>query len=691
MRFPFFRKIAVLFLLINLWYSKSFAQQDSIIEINLQEVIIKAFEQNQKLKNVPAAVNYIGRRALDRFNPASIVAAINSTPGVRMEERSPGSYRINIRGSSLRAPFGVRNVKVYYNDLPITDPGGTTYLNALGFYNFNTIEIIKGPGSSLYGAGTGGTMLIESLSPSEENGIKADYSLGTGKLNNNYVAVTSGNENFKSRISYQHQTSDGYRKQSSLQRNVVSWNANFNPSPKQLLKFTFLYSDLYYQTPGALTFLEYGKDPTAARPSSGAFPGAEQSGAAIYQKTFLAGASFKQKLGDKFSNTTGLYGMYTDFRNPAIRNYGRNTEPHFGGRSVFTFRKPLSHGFISMNIGGEWQQNLSSFGIYKNVNGQPDSMRTLDEASNKQAFIFGQVNFQFKNWTLTAGTSINQNKLRFKRMYPIPIPLQYRKFNNEAAPRLALLKSINKFTFYTSVAKGFSPPATAELLPTGSAINLDLKPENEISYDVGVRGDLSDFYLDVNVFTFSLTNTIVQRRDAGGGEFFLNAGKTKQSGVETYLNFNFLKSSSTFKQSLLWLSHTYNHFQYKEFKQLTLDFGGKKIPGTAPQTLAAGLDIAGSSLFFAAITYYYSDKIPLSDANTIYAKNYHLLGSKVGYQKVVHQRVGLKLFAGVENILNQKYSLGNDLNAFGGRYFNAAPLRNYYAGLSVQLKTKKVK
>jgi iron complex outermembrane receptor protein len=43
----------------------------------------------------------------------------------------------------------------------------------------------------------------------------------------------------------------------------------------------------------------------------------------------------------------------------------------------------------------------------------------------------------------------------------------------------------------------------------------------------------------------------------------------------------------------------------------------------------------------------------------------------------------LDFFAGIDNLLNQKYSLGNDLNAVGGRYFNAAPGRNYFAGVRI--------
>ncbi|MFL5810884.1 MAG: TonB-dependent receptor plug domain-containing protein, partial [Flavisolibacter sp.] len=113
---------------------------DSTIEgKTLQDIRVSAFEHNRKLKDVPAAVNYIPSATLQRFGVASVVSAVNTTPGVRMEERSPGSYRLNIRGSSLRSPFGVRNVKVYYNDLPYTDPFGTTYLNQLGYYNFNSI------------------------------------------------------------------------------------------------------------------------------------------------------------------------------------------------------------------------------------------------------------------------------------------------------------------------------------------------------------------------------------------------------------------------------------------------------------------------------------------------------------------------------------------------------------------------
>ncbi|HJW16258.1 MAG TPA: Plug domain-containing protein, partial [Flavisolibacter sp.] len=243
--------ILVSFLFINPLLSQS-QKPDTAKESILPEVIIHAFENNNRLKNVPVAINYIGERSLKRFSPNSIVMAVNSTPGVHMEERSPGSYRFNIRGSSLRSPFGVRNVKVYYNDIPITDPGGQTYLNQLGYYNFNSIEIIKGPGSSIYGAGTGGVLLIRETSDSIQPGIDVGLTLGSYGTSLFHTNLRTSGEKWANVVNVQVQKSAGYREHSSLHKEIISWNGIYKPNENQLLKTTFLLSNLFYETPGGL-------------------------------------------------------------------------------------------------------------------------------------------------------------------------------------------------------------------------------------------------------------------------------------------------------------------------------------------------------------------------------------------------------------------------------------------------------
>ena len=194
-------------------------ETDSLKTLN--EVMVKAYENNRKLIDVAAAVNVVSKSDLNRFNNIVILPALNNNPGVRMEERSPGSYRLSIRGSSLRSPFGVRNVKVYYNDIPYTDPGGNTYLNQLGFYNIQSLEIIKGPGSSLYGAGTGGVILIRSDVNEFHPGVSVDYNTGSYDLQNINANVSLGKENSQNILNYQHQTSDGYRDHTAYEKRCV--------------------------------------------------------------------------------------------------------------------------------------------------------------------------------------------------------------------------------------------------------------------------------------------------------------------------------------------------------------------------------------------------------------------------------------------------------------------------------------
>jgi iron complex outermembrane receptor protein len=211
-----------------------------------------------------------------------------------MEERSPGSYRLNIRGSSLRSPFGVRNVKTYYNDIPYTDPGGNTYLNQLSFYNIQSAEVIKGPGSSLYGAGTGGVLLLKTNQADWHPGLSFDFSAGHWGLNNLNTNLRLGTDAVQNTLNYSQLSSDGYRDNSKLDRKVFTWDFNAKLSEKGKITTHFLWGDLFYQTPGALTLSEYTTNPRAARPRVGPIPGSVESKAAIYQKIFLVGITFNQ-------------------------------------------------------------------------------------------------------------------------------------------------------------------------------------------------------------------------------------------------------------------------------------------------------------------------------------------------------------------------------------------------------------
>lgn len=657
----------------------------------LSQVIVRGYENYRRLIEVPAPVSVLSRTDLNRFSNLSLVPALNTAPGIRMEERSPGSYRLNIRGSSLRSPFGVRNVKVYYNNIPYTDPGGNTFFNQLGFYNVGSIEVIKGPGSSLYGAGTGGVILLNSDPGTFRRGATVDLITGSYNMRNLHLNLRGGSENLNHSINYQHQESDGYREHTRMERTVASWDGYAKIGDKGVLRAHFLQGDLYYQTPGALNAAEFAANPKAARPRVGQTPGSAEAQAAINQKLFLAGLSYTLIWNDQWQNTTSMYGAFSRLINPTTRNYERRTEPHYGSRTVLQYKSNLGLGTFTWHGGIEAQKGIGASKVYRNKGGNPDSLMSDDEIESRLISVFTQGTVELPSgWIVAGGISLNVLDVELQRL-SLPTSVQSRRYNNEFAPRLAVLKKLQPWlSAYGSISKGFSPPTNAELLPSTGVISTELEAERGINYEAGLRGNTRNgrLYFDFNLFYFRLNNTIAQRRDASGGDFFVNAGSTDQKGLETFVSYRLLeRRTATFDQVRLWLSHTWHNFRYSNFQKVaddTVDLSGKRLPSIPPHFISAGADVSMNVGVYGNVSYYYSDPLPLNDANADYASSYHLLTARVGYRKELSRRFMLDIFGTADNIFDVKYSLGNDINAFGGRYYNAAPGRNYGVGVSLR-------
>lgn len=685
------KKIILLLALAYLLPAYSYAQQVTTTDSSrlLSEVTVKAFGQYRKLSEAGVPVKVIDFNNGDLNNKSSLVNSFNTIAGVRMEERSPGSYRINIRGSSLRSPFGVRNVKVYWNDIPVTDPGGNTYFNQFAWNNFSSLEIFKGPASSLYGAGTGGLILINNLDRWQP-GVSLDYVTGSYNLQNVFASGRFGSGDNKNQFTYAHNQSDGYRDQSAMRRDNFSWLSQLKVSEKQELSATVLFTDMKYETPGALTLAEFNANPKAARPAAGGFPSAAGAKATIYQKNILAGFTNRYEISSSLQNITTLYGAFSQVKNPTIRNYERRNEPSYGGRTTFTWKNKQ----WQLAGGAEFQQGFFNTQVSKNRNGNPDTLQTNDDINYKNLSVFLQADWSLEGkWFLQGGLSLNKTDVEFSRLSSYPVAKQSRSYKNELAPRLSLMRKIgNDLSLFATVSRGFSPPTIAELLPSTGVISTDLEAEEGWNYEMTARYRLfhNKLVLEATGFYFKLDNALVQRRDAAGADFFVNAGDVKQKGLEIYASYLTSLAPGTFIDHFtITGGYTYNHFRYGNFIKGTDDFSGKKVPSVPAGAFSLWADVQLKKGFYLNANYYTASKIFLNDANTAVAGSYHLLGCRIGWKKPGTKKIRYNIYAGADNLLDEVYSLGNDINAAGGRYYNAAPARNYYAGISFQLNAKK--
>ncbi len=677
--------------------SSLFAQEDSLDTKLLNEVTVIGYDANRKLLQTPGAVALITSQQISAFDETSVLPAMNLIPGVRMEERSPGSYRIAIRGSTLRAPFGVRNIKVYWNNIPFTEPSGSTNFNLLDIINMGKIEVVKGPAGSIYGAGTGGVVNIQSESAQQQkNYIGAEAMLGSYGLQRYAATVNQVTENSTYTFKYAHQESEGYRDHTALDRDVIELHGKFDLSEKREISANFLYSNLFYEIPGALTLEQYNENPKLARQPSRFALGSEEAKSGIDQEYLLFGLSQDYQWNEKFSNLTTIYGDFSFFENPFNLDYKRDSRMAGGGRTRFDYLSQLFGFETRFTLGGEFQSGTNISRNFENDYGNPGALNFDDELRSRQSFVFGRTELELpKDFFLTVGLSRNYLKYDINRLVDNNLDSAFRvvkEFDPVWVPRIGLAKQFNTVAVHASISYGFSPPTIEDVRTNEGSINLGLKPEKGVNYEIGLRGNTLNGKLnfDVSAFYFQLDETIVQQQSDRGTVLFTNTGSTDQRGLETAFTYFAIDEQEGFVKNLeVQLSYTLHDFIFKEyfkFEEDTIqDYSGNDLTGVAPNIFVLAATLETNLGLYLNGSLNFTDGIPLNDANSVYADAYQLILLKAGYRLALGSGLNMEFFAGVNNLLDQKYSLGNDLNAFGGRYYQPAPDRNYYAGLRMNL------
>ncbi|MFM1913489.1 MAG: hypothetical protein RIR51_1332 [Bacteroidota bacterium] len=643
------KKFVLLFLILPLI---GFSQNRDSIQV-LKEVTIFSFEKNRILQENPDAISQINSKILSINNGASLLNSLNSQPGIRMEERSPGSYRLAIRGSSLRAPYGVRNVKIYWNNLPLTDAGNNTYFNVLDPALFSSILVAKGPNGGVYGSGTGGTILLNTQANQESSIDLNQYYNSIGGFKQN-TDIRFGNN----RIFVGLQKQKGYREQSDLSRVFLSFEGNYPFRKTGNINLIAFSSKLNYETPGGLNISQYQANPRQARPAAGPNKSAIDQKASLNTVTQFLGINLENQWNNRWAWNWGNVIQVNSIINPSIRNYEERSEPNFSTRAVIHFK---DNQHFSWDSGIEYQIGQFNSSTFGNFFGKKDTLQTILNTNIQQLTYFNQVDYQFSNQlTLTASASLNYLNYEFKANELI------------LSPRLSLVYSPNKFhSLVGKISHGFSPPSISEIRPSTGILDLNLKSEKGWNKEVIYRGKLNKLPINwtINAYLFNLNETIVVQTASDGADFYANVGSSIQRGVEANINFENRINSSIISFS----------FQNSKFKE-----SGKYLPGIANNTLFLTEIIQLSKRVNWTIQFQKTGKMYLNNANIYELPSSTIWNTKLDYDWRIKE-LKFNTWIYIDNIFDLTYTLGPDLNAFGNRFYNAALGRNISFGTRLRL------
>jgi iron complex outermembrane receptor protein len=193
-------------------------------------------------------------------------------------------------------------------------------------------------------------------------------------------------------------------------------------------------------------------------------------------------------------------------------------------------------------------------------------------------------------------------------------------------------------------------------------------------------------YVELDGFYFKLNNALVVRKDSSNADYYVNAGNIKQKGLEATTTYNQFFASSIVHHLMLNAAYTFSDFKYGSFQKNNISYEGKRVPGVPQHSLSIQAEIQSKNGLYLRANCYIASTIYLDDANDASADPYQLVGMRIGYLLTHHSKAKINFYIGADNLLDQSYSLGNDINAAAGRYYNAAAKRNYYFGIGLSFK-----
>lgn len=655
----------------------------------LDEVTIRPYFSSQPLIRATGAIGNITQNTIIQQSPSSLVPAMNTIPGVRMEERSPGSYRLSLRGSLLRSPFGIRNVKVYFGDFPLTDAGGNSYLNALDIAAAGSINVLKGPQSSVYGANSGGVVLIHPQALTlDSNKLDVSLSGGSFGLFREHIAFAKQWKDYQLNVVQSYQRSDGYRDNSSMNRKYYQINQKWDYAKNASLQSLIFYSDLFYDLPGGLTAAQFEANPKAARPAAGAIRGAVEQHSSIFSKTIYGGITNTWQISPAFRHVISVFGTHTDFESPFITNYEFRKETTFGLRTYGEYERTTGNVNWKLDFGLESSGTSTDASNYNNEYGTVGAIQAADKLRAATNFGFVNLNIDIARKLLfELSSSGNFYGYRYRSSFPEVVEERKKRFDFQFMPRAALSYLFTPgLSARASVSRGYSPPTLAEIRSSDNVINIDLQPEKGWNYETGLRFQSADqrLFVDITGFYYQLNSAIVRRLNENGTEYFINAGGTNQLGLESSVSaWLIAQNSNSFVRGLMLTnSYTFSHFEFDNYVVGGVNLSGRALTGVPKNVIVTGLQLNLPKGVYIFSQHNYTSRLPLTDANTVYAGKYHLIQGKAGIKNISIGKGSIEVYAGADNILNEKFSLGNDLNAAGNRYFNAAPTRSFYGGIA---------
>ena len=645
--------------------------QDSIQKIDLDNVIVKSTKINSNKKEIPLSVSIKNFRDEKNYNSQSSFSDFTrNTPGLFTSSSNNFSQdlRISIRGFGARSAFGIRGIKLIVDGIPETTPDGQSQLDNLPLGLVSSVEILRGPNANLYGNSSGGVISINTLTKSSEKHYRYSGIFGAYQYQSLQRTRILDWNSSSLIIHYDKRRSNGYRDQSGYKSNILNLKYINDLDNKNKIVWQINYTDSpYAYDAGGLKLSEVENDRRQARKNNIDYDTYEKV------KHLKTGVSWNHKRNENSFFDSYFFYQKRDFFTKLPFNFGgiiSLDRDYYGLGTKYTKRYALDNRNRTLVLGLDYLNQSDDRKRYKNDLGVKGEI-TFDQIERFKStglYMLSQTSYD-TGFLLRYGIRYDVNIIRTDSSSSIMLD----KLN----PSIGLSYTVNSndnifFSFGTS----FETPTLNELSnnPNGEGLNENLKSSSSLNYEIGWRKSVSNLTLEAIAYVISSENEILpyELEQFPGKNFYQNVGSTSRYGLE-------LNSQLSFKGGRINLSYTLSKNKFEDFIIDNNNLADNLIPGIPSQMLDLDLIFKlsrGRSLIISnrLIGERYAD-----NANETLISSYNLLNIK--YSKEIFKKS--EIFLGVNNAFNQEYFDNIRINAFGKRYYEPAPKRNFYFGINL--------
>ncbi len=650
----------------------------------LDEIVVTATRLESSVGDVARSVSMIDRQRIqDATQQLGLGEALAGVPGLYIQNRYNFSQdlSISLRGFGARASFGIRGIRLYVDGIPETLPDGQAQVDSIDLGSAESIEVLRGPASSLYGNASGGVIAIET-----ELGAPAPYleaGAAAGELGfAQYGLKTAGSwQKLDYLFNVSHQEIDGYREHSSARGSLVNGKVGVRLNADDHLTIAVNHTDQPDSLdPGGIDAAQAAADARAARDLNVLFDSGEslsqQRLGIVYERERPAGSLLLRN-----------YYVWRDFENrlPFVDGGAVQFDRFFYGAGVqYSFGEQLPEA-AGITIGIDFDRQADDRHRFDNHNGVSGDLvfDQRERVDSIGAYVLGQYQFG-ERWHVSASVRYDQVSFDVDDRFLIDGDDSGAIDFDQVSPSLGASFHFGEHVLFGSFSSSFETPTTTELAnPDGSGgFNAGLEPQRADNYEIGIKGAPGGLYYELALFHIELSDELVPFEIAGfpGRTFFSNAGESTRDGLETAVAW---QHDSGFGVEASW---TWSDFKFDSFTDASGNqFGGRRLPGLPEHFGYAGFTYTADAGLYVRLEARYSGKLYADNANAVEVDSYTVANLRASREFERGNWI-VQPYFGVNNLFDERYNSHIRTNAFGGRYYEPAPGRNGYLGIDVRYR-----